>query len=41
MLNDLLDVFISVLLEFFQKLVLSPIGDFIQGAIFGFKDPLA
>lgn len=41
MLDDLLGIFVKVLLSFFEKLILTPIFDFADAAIFGSKDPLA
>jgi hypothetical protein len=41
MLNDLLGVFLKVLLGFFEKLLITPIFNFLDAALFGSKDPLA
>ncbi len=41
MLNDLLGIFLKVLLGFFENLVISPIFNFFDAALFGSKDPLA
>ncbi len=41
MLDDLLGILVKILLSFFQKLIVTPIFDFADAAIFGSKDPLA
>ncbi len=41
MLNDLLGIFVKVLLGFFEKLVISPLFNFFDAAFFGSNDPLA
>lgn len=38
MLNDLLGILVKVLMSFFDKLLISPIFDFVDAALFGSKE---
>ncbi len=40
MQNDLLGVLLKVVMEFLEKLLITPFFNFLDGALFGSKDPL-
>ena len=41
MQTDLLGILLKVIMDFFGKLFVTPIFNFLDAAIFGSKDPLA